>query len=109
MTDGQHAGDLDENLRAIVVHSPLPMAILDRGLRYLLYSKRYLSAYHLEQEDLIGLHHYDVFPELPQRYRDVHQRCLAGATESGREEPFVRMDGRTEWTNWDARPWRLAS
>lgn len=109
MTDGQHAGELDENLREIVVHSPLPMAILDRGLRYLLHSKRYLEAYHLDQEDLIGRHHYEVFPELPQRYRDVHQRCLAGATESGREDPFVRMDGRTEWTNWDARPWRLAS
>lgn len=106
MGDEGKPAELSANLIDIVEHSPLAIAVFDLEMRYVLHSARYLTEYGLEGQTLIGRSHYDVFPELPQRYRDVHQRCLAGASESAEAEPFTRSDGRVEWTNWDARPWR---
>jgi signal transduction histidine kinase len=38
----------------------------------------------------------------------VHQRCLAGATESAEEEPFPREDGSVDWVRWAVHSWRTA-
>ncbi len=101
--------ELSANLRDIVVHSPMSIAVFDREMRYVVHSKRYAAEYGLEHEDLVGRSHYEVFPELPARFREVHRRCLAGASESAQADPLVRQDGRTEWANWDVRPWRTAT
>ncbi|MCB9647857.1 MAG: PAS domain-containing protein [Deltaproteobacteria bacterium] len=102
--------DLSANLIDIVEHSPLAIAVFDREMRYVLHSARYLTEYGTallgQACDRPGADH-EVFMA-PQRYRDVHQRCLAGASESAEAEPFARLDGRVEWTNWatEAAPWR---
>jgi PAS domain S-box-containing protein len=55
---------------------------------------------------LIGRSHYEVFPEVPQRWRDIHTRVLAGEELSREEDQFTRQDGRAEWTGWSMAPWR---
>lgn len=89
--------------------SPFAIAVLDKELRYLLVSERWLSDFYLGDQDLVGRLHYDVIPEVPQRLKDVHTRCLAGATEGGRSDILVRKDGRRERVNWDSRPWTTPS
>jgi PAS domain S-box-containing protein len=42
---------------------------------------------------------------MPQRWKDVHARCIAGATESSDEDSFEREDGSTTYNRWDCRPW----
>jgi len=32
--------------------------------------------------------HYEVFPEIPSRWKEIHQRCLAGAVQCGAEDIF---------------------
>ncbi len=99
----------DELLRRLIQHTPAAIAMLDREMCYLQVSDRWIKDYHLEGRDLIGLSHYEVFPDIPDRWKSVHQRVLAGAVERCDEGPFPGADGRTEWLQWEARPWFNAS
>jgi PAS domain S-box-containing protein len=95
-------------LREFVKHAPAAIAMLDREVRYLQASDRWLTDYRLDGTSITGKSHYDIFPEVPQRWKDVHQRVLGGSIEKCEEDPFPRADGRVEWLQWEARPWRLA-
>jgi PAS domain S-box-containing protein len=95
----------EEILRYIVKHDPNAIAVYDRGLHYLAVSDRYLKDYNVREADIIGRHHYDVFPEIPQKWKDVHQRCLAGAIERDEDDHFERPDGSITYNRWECRPW----
>ena len=99
----------EENLlRQFIQHTPAAIAMLDTQMCYLQASERWIQDYHLADQDIIGKSHYDIFPDVPQRWRDIHQRVLAGAVERCDEDPFPRADGSTDWLQWEARPWRKA-
>ena len=98
--------DSEENMRYIVKHDPNAIAVYDRELHYIAVSDRYLRDYDIKEEDVIGKHHYEVFPEMPQRWREVHQRCLAGAIEGNDDDSFERPDGSITYNRWECRPWR---
>jgi PAS domain S-box-containing protein len=89
----------------IIGHSRSAIAVHDRDLKYLYVSKRYIDDYNVKEDDVIGKHHYDVFPDLPQKWRDVHQMALAGEVSSAKDDPYVRKDGTVDWTSWECRPW----
>ena len=95
----------EENMRYIIKHDPNAIAIYDFNLHYIAVSDRYLSDYNVREEDIIGKHHYEVFPEMPQKWKDVHQRCLAGAIESNDDDSFERPDGSITYNRWECRPW----
>ena len=65
-------------LRLFIKHTPAAIAMFDTEMRYLQVSDRFLTEYHLEGQSLIGRSHYDVFPDLPERWREAHRRILAG-------------------------------
>lgn len=98
-------------LRVFISNAPTAIAMFDSGLRYLAYSDRWLEDYGLGKQNLIGRHHYDVFPSIRENdfWKDVHLRCLAGETIKKEEDTFVGADGKQEWLRWDVRPWYLPS
>ena len=95
----------EERLRYFVKYSPAAIAMLDKDLCYLVYSDRWLADYGLAGRDLRGLSHYDVFPEIPDRWRAIHRRALAGETLCADEDAFTRADGQVQWLRWEVRPW----
>ena len=97
-----HSHDL---MRYIIEHNRSAVAVHDRDLKYIYVSQRYLNDYGVKEHDVIGKLHYEVFPDLPQKWRDVHQRALAGETSSAEDDPYVREDGSVDWTRWECRPW----
>ena len=93
--------------QSFVEHAPVAVAMLDQQLRYVAVSQRWYQDYQLGERDIIGQHHYDVFPEIRdmREWQDIYQRCLAGAIERREEDLFVRANGRTDWLRWEVRPW----
>jgi PAS domain S-box-containing protein len=101
----KHSHDL---MRYIIEHNRSAIAVHDRDLRYIYVSQRYLDDYKIKDKNIIGKHHYEVFPDLPQKWRDVHQRALAGEIASAEDDPYLRSDGTMDWTRWECRPWYQA-
>ena len=42
---------------------------------------------------------------MPERWKEIHRRCLAGTVEKREEDCFPCPDGRTNWLRWEIRPW----
>lgn len=95
----------EERLRILIEHSPAAIAMFDRDMKYVGHSRRWLTDYGLKDESVIGRTHYDVFPDIPDRWKEIHQRCLKGTSESCNEDCFLRDDGSTVWISWSIQPW----
>lgn len=103
--DRQNLKQQQEMLRYIVLHDPNAIAVLDNDLNFLFVSNRFLADYGLQDHDLVGRHHYEVFPDIPEKWRRVHQRALQGEIISAEEDVFRRSNGRIDYTRWECRPW----
>ena len=96
-------------LRLFIQHTPTAIAMFDKEMRYLQVSDRFLTDYDLEGQNIIGRSHYEVFPNLPERWKEVHRRIIAGAVERCAEDPYVAPDGTPGWLQWESLPWRTGS
>ncbi len=123
-----------ELFSAFVEHTPAAVAMLDRNLRYLLTSRRWVTDYAMENQDLVGCSHYEVFPllqsvesfagsgelesnltvapsqspinpHLLNRWQEIYALCLAGEAQRGDSDYFIRPDGSRQRIKWEIQPW----
>ncbi len=99
----------ENKLRLFVENSPAALAMLDKELRYLIVSKRWYADYHLTADDVIGKKHYEIFPDIPERWKQIHARCLTGVVEKAEEDFFLRENGEVVWLKWEIQPWYLSN
>ncbi len=99
----------EEKLRSFVEEAPVALAMLDRELRYVVTSRRWRTDANLGDRELAGVRHYDVFPNLPETWRAVHQRALNGETIHEDLASLTSASGKVVWLRRDVRPWRDAS
>jgi PAS domain S-box-containing protein len=96
-------------LQTLIEDTPAAVAMFDKEMRYIAYSRRWLTDYRLGNRELKGVGHYEVFPEIGNEWKAIHRRCLAGATETREEDPFPRTDGTEDIVRWVVQPWRNGS
>jgi len=97
-----------EQLRQIVAHAPVAMAMLDGELRHLAHSARWLRYLAPGEPSVVGRTIHELWPAMPARYKDVFERALAGEIVSEPEEALAREDGSTVFMRWTVHPWRDA-
>lgn len=92
-------------LQYIIENDFTAIAVLDREMRYIYVSRRFLSDYNVIEKDILGRIHYEVFPDLPDSWKEVHRRALNGETIMADEDSYPRADGNIVWVKWVCRPW----
>lgn len=92
-------------LEYIIENDPNAIAVLDKNMCYMFASKRYIKDFHINTSDIIGKSHYDLFPDIPEQWRQVHQRVLQGSVEKSESEVFSHKDGSIDYTRYQLRPW----
>ena len=92
-------------LEAFVEQAPHSIALLDREMNYIATSRLWDQHYGQGHENLTGQNHYLVLPDLPESWRQVHQRALAGQTQRSDGDRWVRADGTEQWLSWVVQPW----
>lgn len=108
LTQAQIARQRDAYLKLLIEQAPVAIAMFDRDMHYLAASDRWIEEYNLIGRDIIGHSHYEIFPNIPDRWKEAHRRGLAGETLGAEEDPYQRLDGTMSWERWEIRPWRTA-
>lgn len=98
----------NERNKIFIKQAPNAIAMFDLQMCYLAASERWISDYQLLGEKIIGRSHYEIFPEIGDDWKAIHQACLKGEINKCEEASFERSDGTLQWITWDVRPWYVS-
>lgn len=89
----------------IIKSIPAALAVFHENLNYLVTSARWSAHTGLNSEHVIGRHMYDVIPDMPKKWKKIHERALKGERLKSEEDIFKRENGMVEWFRWEVLPW----
>ena len=98
----------EELLKIFVKSVPAGVAMLDRDMRYIQVSDRWCADYSVDSSQVLGRSHYELFPDIPQQWKEMHRRALEGETLRADEDSWNREGGMTKWVRWEIHPWRTS-
>jgi len=98
----------NEISRLFIEYAPAAMAMFDKEMRYVSVSKLWMKEYDLT-DNVIGKSHYDLFPNILERWKQVHSRCMKGAVEKSDDDYYEKDDGTSVWLKWNVHPWYRAT
>jgi PAS domain S-box-containing protein len=99
----------EAQIRGFVEQAPIEIAMFDRDMNHVAASRRWVENYGKGRHDLVGVNHYALHPDLPERWKAIHRRVLEGEFHSDDADVWVDAEGRTRWLRWAAFPWSDAA
>ena len=100
----QALADTVNQLKSFVSNLPAAVAMFDKNLCYIAHSNKWIQDYKLDGMSILGKCHYDIFPNVPERWKVHHQKALKGEYFKQDEDKFETSAGLV-WLSWDVRPW----
>lgn len=102
-----------ERLRLFLEYAPVALAMFDREMRYIHPAATDRDVAHFTDDNhsffdnqaIIGRSHYDLLPELPDHWKEVHRRALEGEVIQVDEDNLTRIDGAVQWLRRVVLPW----
>lgn len=105
ITDGNEISIRDDTLEKIpfkthtlinqiVKNDYCALAVFDRELRYLYVSDQFLQDYQITRENVIGKSQYNIFPDMPERWKIAYTRALEGESSSSEEDTSIQNNGK---------------
>ncbi|HEY9665196.1 MAG TPA: PAS domain S-box protein, partial [Coleofasciculaceae cyanobacterium] len=94
-----------QQLRQIITCAPVAMAMFDTQMCYLAYSQKWITVQGIQEQSIFGRSHYEIFPDIPERWKLQHQRALQGEVLSVSEDIWEREDGINVYLRWAIHPW----
>ena len=94
-----------ETKKHFIDQAPTAIAMFDKNLNYLAASNKWIEDYNLQELDILGKCHYDIFPEVKDEWKKIHLECLKGAVRRNDRDSFINKDGQTQWLSWEVKPW----
>ncbi len=98
----------EQTLRQLIRYTPAAVAMFDMDMRYLQHSDQWLVDYGLEGENIIGRSHYEVFPDILEKWKEDHRQVQKGKTLINTEDHWIREDGSEFYISWHLQPWHLS-
>ncbi|MEP7259076.1 MAG: PAS domain S-box protein [Flavitalea sp.] len=95
--------------KVFIEQAPNAIAMFNLDMKYIMTSRQWLIDYHLTDKEIIGKSHYEIFPEIGDDWKKIHQDCLQGSNNKCDEVSFHREDKTIQWISWEVRPWLLDS
>ena len=90
---------------AIIRQLPQTIAVFDTKMHYIEASDLWISKFKLKRSHILGKCHYDIFPEISDGWKSVHNDALKGNIRKKEADKFVRQDGTAHWVKWEVKPW----
>lgn len=95
----------ETQIRRFVEQAPIEIAMFDHDMNHVAASRRWLDNHGRGRDDLVGFNHYELHPDLPERWKAVHRRVRDGEFHSSDADVWVDEEGRTRWQRWAVFPW----
>lgn len=98
-----------QQLRQIITHAPVAMAMFDREMGYIAYSDKWLSDFGLvglkQQSSPLKSPYPEAFPKMPEAWKKAFKQVLKGEIISSAEDVFYDADGTKGIIRWAIHPW----
>ncbi|MES2252642.1 MAG: ATP-binding protein [Pseudomonadota bacterium] len=97
---------LDSIVSFFIKQVPAQVAMFDTNMCYKFASEAWCKAYNLcDLSDLIGKSAYEIAPQQPKKWRELHLRGLAGEIVLCEAEQLFEFSDKPIWIEWAIHPW----
>lgn len=98
-----------ERRRIFIEQAPNAIAMLDKDLRYLAVSNKWVEDYNLHDVKILGTEHFSIFNNVDAKFKSLMYDALRGNGFKSKADSYVRNDGLEMLIKWEVRPWYVSN
>ncbi len=102
-------GATEALLGLLLTRAPVNLAIFDREMKYLVYTRAWADQFRIGDRSLVGRFHGEALPGILECWVDGHRRVLQGESFSSDSDIYVDPESSERWVSWEIHPWTDAA